>query len=177
MPDLRDLTARHVAFGVVTDIVLRPGRGAPAIRVDEAIATPGRGLEGDRRALQADVRAHRSTARELTIVQAEHLPLLARWTGHDALDVRLLRRNLVVSGVNLLALRSPFADRPLLWRIGEQVVMRVTGSCDPCSRMEEALGPGGYNAMRGHGGVTACLVRGGLIRVGDPVALDRSTTD
>ncbi len=75
-----------------------------------------------------------------------------------------MRRNLVIGGINLLALKNE------KFSIGE-CVLKGTGLCHPCSRMEEALGTGGYNAMRGHGGITAIVIRGGTIALGDSVTL------
>ena len=74
----------------------------------------------------------------------------------------LLRRNVVVSGIPLIALKER------RFRIGD-VLLEGTDECDPCSRMEDALGPGGYNAMRGHGGLCARILEGGVFRIGDRV--------
>jgi MOSC domain-containing protein YiiM len=98
----------------------------------------------------------------VTLIQREHLNVIAGLLRRDGISPELTRRNLVVSGVNLLALKG---ER---FRVGE-VLLEGTGPCEPCSRMEENLGPGGYNAMRGHGGITARVLEGGVLRIGDTV--------
>lgn len=171
MRDLRDLVRPSDRTGVLEAIFLRPQRDVAAIAVASAEAVEGRGLLGDWTADR--VRASPGTGkRQVTLIQAEHVPLIARWTGRDTLDAAILRRNLVISGVNLVAARSPFPGQRLTVHIGEQFVLVVTGDCAPCSKMEAALGPGGYNAVRGHGGATARIVRGGMLRVGDVVRFE-----
>jgi MOSC domain-containing protein YiiM len=135
-------------------IGLRPAHRAPVQVVASVRAEAGQGLIGDRHAESP------GTKRQVTLIQAEHLPVIAALTGHAAIPPEWLRRNLVVSGINLLALK----DRR--FRIGA-VLLEGTGLCHPCSRMEEALGAGGYNAMRGHGGITARVIESGIIYVGD----------
>jgi MOSC domain-containing protein YiiM len=116
----------------------------------------GRGLVGDRY-------GRLNGNRQVTLIGAENLAAVGAFLGGPAVDPRLLRRNIVVGGLNLLALKER------RFRIG-QAVLETTGECHPCSRMEAALGVGGYNAMRGHGGITARVLRGGLVEVGDTVA-------
>jgi MOSC domain-containing protein YiiM len=170
MDDLRALTRRFPRAGRVEAIILRPGRDRPAMAVASALALVDRGLEGDRSAARPASRPGGSK-RQVTLIQAEHLPLINAWTGHDV-DANDLRRNLVVSGVNLLAQLSLFKDQPLQVRIGADVLLVITGPCDPCSKMEALLGPGGYNAMRGHGGTTARVIHGGMLSVGDAVVVE-----
>jgi len=157
---IAELTATLPQTGSVDWIGVRPGRDVPIAVVVEVDAVPGKGLDGDR--FQAN-----STEREITLIQAEHIAALASLMHRDTIDPPLLRRNIVVSGINLLALKGrSFA-------VGD-AILEYTGRAEPCSKMEAALGPGGYNAMRGHGGITARILRSGKIRTGDTVSVENS---
>jgi MOSC domain-containing protein YiiM len=149
---LARLLAAFPRAGRVEWIGVRPARHVPPEALGEVLATDG-GLLGDH---------YGGGKREVTLIQAEHLPAIASLVGAPRVDPALVRRNLVVSGLNLVALK----DRR--FRVGE-AVLQYTGACHPCSRMEDALGAGGYNAMRGHGGITARVLERGTIRQGDPV--------
>ena len=62
--------------------------------------------------------------------------MIAALAGVAEVPASDLRRNLVVSRLNLLAARALFKDQPMVLRIG-QVVLEVSGPCEPCSRLDE----------------------------------------
>jgi MOSC domain-containing protein YiiM len=156
--ELGRLFGQFPRAGRVQWIGLRPARDVPMQQVDSVEAEAGSGLVGDRY-------KGGSGKRGVTLLQAEHLPVIAALSGHGEIVPATLRRNLLVSGIPLVALKGR------RFRIGE-VLLQGTDDCDPCSRMEAALGPGGYNAMRGMGGLCARILEGGRIRAGDEVVAE-----
>lgn len=152
MEGLAGLIARVAQPGRVAWIGLRPARLAGVVAV-ESVAVGVAGLDGDH---------SRAGPRAVTLFQAEHLAAVGGFLGRGPVDPALLRRNLVVAEINLAALK----DREV--RVGT-AVLRITGVCAPCSRMEAALGPGGYSALRGHGGWCAAVVLSGEVALGDAV--------
>ena len=150
---LKDLLESFAASGRVEWIGLRPARKAPMQVVETAVIAEA-GLVGDRR--------ENPGKRAVTLIQMEHLLVIAALAGLDSITPDLLRRNIVVSGINLLALRHHEI------RVGG-AILRTTGLCAPCSFLEKTLGKGGYNAVRGHGGLTAEVVEGGEITIGSVV--------
>ncbi len=155
--EIKQLLKTMPQIGKVNWIGVRPGRRVPIKQLDE-VEIGEQGLVGDRYGGSPNGK------RMVTLIQAEHIAAVASILGEKSIDPALLRRNIVVSGINLQALKKNE------FKIGE-VVLFATGNCPPCSRMEENLGPGGYNAMRGHGGITATVVNGGVIRVGTSLSL------
>jgi MOSC domain-containing protein YiiM len=153
---LIELMQQFPRAGELVRIGLRPARGEPMIIVNEVMADPCSGLIGDR---------YKGShgKRQVTLMQWEHLAVLESMMG-KTLAPELLRRNLIIKHINLLALK----DRK--FRIG-RAVFQATGFCHPCSKMEKILGSGGYNAMRGHGGLTAQVMKSGVIHVGDEVTV------
>lgn len=149
------LIAAPVRPGRVAWIGLRPARREPMTPVDEAELQAERGLAGDRY-------ARRGGGRQVTLIQAESLAAIASHLGRDGVTPQDLRRNIVTSGINLLALKGR------RFRIGD-ALLETSGECHPCTRMEETFGTGGYNAVRGLGGITARVLTGGVVRVGDAI--------
>lgn len=153
---LARLLASPVRPGTVRWIGLRPARRQAVVSVTAARLEPGRGVVGDRWC------GAPTGNRQVTLLAEEHLLAIARFLGQERVGPEQLRRNVLVGGINLLALKGHRV------RLGSAVV-EVTSECHPCSRMEEILGPGGYQAVRGHGGVTARVVEPGEVIVGDAV--------
>ena len=138
-------------------IGLRPERKVDMQRVEQVEAIAEMGLAGDRRC-----QGRAGSARQVTLINREHIDVVAKLLGLDSIDPGVLRRNLVVSGINLIALRHQ------RFRIGD-AEFEATAQCHPCVRMEQALGKGAVAAMLGHGGICAKIIKGGVIAVGDKV--------
>lgn len=145
--------------GIVCWIGIRPYRREAVLELENVEAITQKGLKGDHYSGGAE------SKRQVTLIQQEHIDTIASIMKAEEFSPKLLRRNLVIKGINLLALKDK-----KFW-VGE-ALLEYTGACHPCSRMEEILGKGGYNAVRGHGGITARILNGGNICLGDALRVE-----
>ena len=132
------------------------------IELDAVEARREAGLTGDHS------RPGSRNARQVTLIQWEHLAVISALMGRPAeqpISAPELRRNIAVAGINLFSLKGR------RFRIG-QALLETTGWCQPCARLEERLGRGTFQAMRGHGGITARVIEGGIIRLEDAVSVE-----
>ena len=154
---LLDKLCVDIAPGKLEWIGLRSERRGEVLVVDAVEAVVGQGLVGDHRMKKSP-----GSARQVTIISSEYIQQICQHTGHQSIDPRLLRRNLVISGMNMNLLRYQRLQ------IGE-VIIETNALCHPCSRMDENLGKGGTAAMFGYGGLCAKIIQGGRLAVGDAV--------
>lgn len=158
MSNMKELLRTIPQIGKVDFISIRSERKVLPTPLETVKVSIENGLEGDHY-------GGRSKKRQVTLIQAEHLNVVASLLNKNTIDPLLTRRNIVVSGVNLLAFKN------MQFQIGDDVILEMTGACHPCSQMETNFGEGGYNAMRGHGGITAKVIQGGEIGIEDKVRL------
>jgi len=144
-------SAREPGRGAVEALVLAPDAEAPVRRVEEAVAIPGQGLEGDR---YADARGTFASGRPgsaLTLIEAGVL---------DELGPIDHRRNVVVRGTDLNAL------------VGRDFTLgdvRCRGSrlCEPCLHLDKLNDGGVLRPLVHRGGLRADILDGGTVHVGD----------
>ncbi len=157
MSKMQEMMKNHALAGQIEWIGLRPAKKA-AMESVEAARICFNGLERDYR--------ENPGKRAVTLIQWEHLPVIAAMTKRKDVSPHMLRRNIAVSGINILALRSHTV------KLGT-AILRITGLCAPCSYMEKVFGHGGFNAVRGHGGVTAEVLEEGDVELGSAVILQK----
>ena len=155
---IKDLFKIIPQKGNVEWIGVRTKKNADLSVVESIKVEKGTGLVGDH------FKGTLSGKREVTLIQKEHLNVISNILGGKTINPKLTRRNIVISGINLLSLKNQ------QFKVGS-AILETTGICAPCKKMEENLGPGGYNAMRGHGGITATVIEEGDIKLGDTVEL------
>jgi MOSC domain-containing protein YiiM len=148
--------------GVVERIYIGAEATEPMTERREVRAIEGKGLDGDRYAEGRGTFSNKpATGRHVTLVEAEAIEAVAK-TKEIALDVT--RRNIVTRGVPLNHLVG--AD----FIVGE-VVLRGMRLCEPCSHLNRLAGDEELKTAFLHrGGLRAEIVKGGTIRVKDPIA-------
>lgn len=154
-----DRYAADIEPGELTWIGVRPRRREPLQSITSTKAVATLGLEGDHRMGKTP-----GSGRQVTIISEEFITQIEYHLNLSDIDPGELRRNLVVKGLNLNALRRQ------RFRIGG-ALFEATQLCHPCARMEENLGKGGVAAMLGYGGLCAKILESGDIAIGDSISV------
>lgn len=144
--------------GVVSGIYLCSSAAGRPVAVDEALAVPGRGLEGDRYFLGCGTWSYeRRLWSELTLLESEALEASGL-----CIEAGEARRNLVTAGIELDSLIGGRFRIGGVEAFGER-------TCDPCQHLDRLTGQGARAALAGRGGLRARILTRGVLRVGDAV--------
>ena len=136
--------------GKVVSLQVNVGHRKP-LESRERVKVVTGGLEGDR---------HRNARglRQILLMEKEILDSLSLSPG-------IIRENVTIEGLAIHGLQpGEFV------RLGDEVVLEVTGLCEPCSRMDE-IRPGLQETLDGRRGVLTRVVEGGEVGLGDGVVV------
>jgi MOSC domain-containing protein YiiM len=127
----------------------------PLVEVEQIECVAGHGIRGDRFYDYRD-----DYKGQITFFSLEVFKELSRHFGLTKSSPGALRRNVVVSGIDLNDL------------IGQEfsiqgVRLHGTADCRPCYWMDQAIAPGAEKFLEGHGGLRAQILSDGVITVGD----------
>jgi MOSC domain-containing protein YiiM len=165
----------------VAAVNVRAGHGIGKDVVDSIRLVAGLGVEGD--AHLGEKIQHRSRVRrdptqpnlrQVHLVHAELHDELAA-AGFPGVRPGQMGENVTTAGVDLLGL--PAGTR---LRLGDEAVVEVTGTRNPCRQLDE-IQPGLMEATLARdaagglvrkAGVMGVVLRGGVVRAGDPIAVE-----
>ena len=133
----------------------KPPDDYPLVEVPRIECVAGHGIRGDRFYDYKD-----NYKGQITFFSLEIFERLTQHFGLTSKPAGVLRRNVIVFGINLNEL------------IGEEfsiqgVRLRGTGHCKPCYWLDQAFAPGTEDFLEGNGGLRAEILTDGAIAVGD----------
>jgi MOSC domain-containing protein YiiM len=129
----------------------------PVEHCDRVEVRAGLGIVGDR---YYGKPAHRDAS--VTIIAAEAVEALAAELGRGPLDPLATRRNVVLRGVEVEALRGRLFSL-------DGILLAGGRAANPCAWLDLALAAGAHRGMRGRGGVRCAPRTDGGLRLGPAV--------
>jgi MOSC domain-containing protein YiiM len=154
--------------GSVAEIFVAPESAGEMISVAHVRAFADRGLEGDRFLRDSWSAVNRSD-KAVSLIEDEVLQLAATELGKESI-ANLTRRNIVTRGVPLIELLGHD------FTVGG-VRMRGIRLFEPCGHLVKVTKlPGIFKALEHRSGLKAAILSDGVIRVDDPIALERVAT-
>ena len=122
---------------------------APTLSHKELVFTEDRGIRGDR---------FEESLYPVTFFSLEVAEAIEKSFERE-IDIKLYRRNITISGVNLCELIGK------QFYVGE-VLFEGMAHCNPCTWMDAVIEKRTYRLMKGRGGLRAKVLKGGALSLG-----------
>jgi MOSC domain-containing protein YiiM len=148
-------------LGSVEHIHIADSAGGPVRLLESVDAVAGVGLAGDRNARREGTWRDDRSSRDLTLIEAENVEMLARDFGIE-LAPGESRRNITTRGIRL----NDLVGREF-WIGG--VLARGTKLCEPCTYLAGLIGKPILEPLVHRAGLRADLLTNGRISIGDTI--------